>query len=63
VPDSTQTTPVDFSVREFAALEQYANERGLTVEQVTSELAKDETARRIGPSLQVGSRVLPFRRR
>ena len=60
---TSQTTPVDYSAREFAALEQYAKERGLTVEQVSSELAKAETARRIGPSIQVNARVLPFRRR
>jgi hypothetical protein len=58
-----KTTPVDYSAREFAALEQYAKERGLTVEQVSSELAHEQLLLRVGAPTQVSSRVLPFRRR
>jgi hypothetical protein len=60
VPDTT--TPIDYSEREHAALQRYAQERGLTVEQVTRELAQSEIARRIGPSMQIDARVIPFRR-
>ena len=58
-----QPIAVDLSAREFEALERYAQERGLTVDEAATELAQSETARRIGPSMQIDARVLPFRRR
>lgn len=57
------STPVDLSKREFEALEQYAQERGLSVDQAASELAHHEVLIRTGAVMRADARVLPFRRR
>lgn len=60
---SPQTTSVDLSAREHLALERYAQEHGLTVDEAASELAHQELLIRVGALTQPGARVLPFRRR
>lgn len=60
--DNTKTTPIDLSEREHAALQRYAQEYGMTVEEAASQLVESEIARRLGPSMQIDARVIPLRR-
>lgn len=58
-----RNTSVDLSSSEMAAIEKYATDRGITIEQAATQLARAELSARFGRPMKAGARVVPFRRR
>lgn len=56
-------TPLDLSETEFEAVEQYAQARGITVDQAATELAKQAIVSRYVRTLRKTAQVVRFERR
>ena len=62
-PPPQKTSGVDLTTAEAEALVQYANARGMTVDQAATELAQQTLQRRYRRPAVPGARVLPLRPR